>query len=51
MVAGAVAGEREVAVSLDGPEVHGGWRRGTRAEAEALWQRMLGEGPANDGER
>ena len=28
-----------------------GWRRGTRAEAEALWQRMLGEGPANDGER
>ena len=28
-----------------------GWRRGTPAEAEALWQRMLGEGPANDGER
>ena len=28
-----------------------GWRRGTRAEAEALWQRMLGEGSANDGER
>ena len=28
-----------------------GWRRGTRAEAEALWQRMLGEGPPNDGER
>ena len=26
-----------------------GWRRGTRAEAEALWQRMLGEGPPNDG--
>ena len=28
-----------------------GWRRGTRAEAEALWQRMLGEGLPNDGER
>ena len=28
-----------------------GWRRGTRTEAEALWQRMLGEGPANDGGR
>ena len=32
-------------------EYMAGWRRGTRAEAEALWQRMLGEGPANDRER
>ena len=32
-------------------EYMAGWRRGTRAEAEALWQRMLdNEGPANDGE-
>ena len=28
-----------------------GWRHGTRTEAEALWQRMLREGSANDGER
>ena len=28
-----------------------GWRRGTRADAEALWQRMLGEAPPNDAEK
>lgn len=32
-------------------EYMAGWRRGTRAEAEALWQRLLGEGSANDGGR
>ncbi len=32
-------------------EYMAGWRRGTRAEAEALWQRMLGEGLPHDGER
>ena len=30
-------------------EYMAGWRRGTRAEAEALWQHMLGEGPPDDG--
>ena len=31
-------------------EYMAGWRRGTRAEAEALWQRMVREGSANTGE-
>ena len=43
------ASEKARFLSMAG-EYMAGWRRGSRAEAEALWQRMVRGDSANDGE-